>query len=148
MARRDQRITVAVHAKNYGHIATYNEGLDWARSDYLLLLSADDVLAPGSLRRAVEVMEAHPDVGLTYGKVIRLTGAEKPVLPHATPDRFSYALTDGPRFLEAFCASPTNSVETATAVVRTSVQKRVGGYRPELPHAGDLEMWLRFAAVG
>jgi hypothetical protein len=23
----------------------------------------------------------------------------------------------------------------------------VGGYRPELPHAGDLEMWMRIAAV-
>jgi hypothetical protein len=32
-------------------------------------------------------------------------------------------------------------------VVRGSVQRAVGGYRPELPHAGDLEMWLRIAAV-
>ena len=31
-------------------------------------------------------------------------------------------------------------------MVRTGLQKRVGGYRPELPHSGDLEMWLRLAA--
>jgi hypothetical protein len=36
---------------------------------------------------------------------------------------------------------------TPTVVVRTSVQEQVGGYRKELPHAGDMEMWLRFAAV-
>jgi hypothetical protein len=32
--------------------------------------------------------------------------------------------------------------------VRTEVQKRVGSYHFELPHAGDVEMWLRLAAHG
>ncbi|MEJ8641749.1 hypothetical protein WKI68_10285 [Streptomyces sp. MS1.HAVA.3] len=31
-------------------------------------------------------------------------------------------------------------------VVRTSLQRKVGGYDPELPHAGDIEMWMRLAA--
>ena len=31
--------------------------------------------------------------------------------------------------------------------MRGSVQRAVGGYRPELPHAGDLEMWMRIAAI-
>ena len=39
----------------------------------------------------------------------------------------------------------SNLYPSATVVVRTSVQKRLGGYLPELPHAGDLEMWVRFA---
>jgi hypothetical protein len=39
-----------------------------------------------------------------------------------------------------------NLVATCTAVVRTELQKRLGGYRHELPHSGDMEMWLRFAA--
>ena len=37
-------------------------------------------------------------------------------------------------------------VPTPTAVVRTELQKRLGGYRPELPHSGDMELWLRLAA--
>ena len=37
-------------------------------------------------------------------------------------------------------------METPTAIGRTTVQKAAGYYRTELPHAGDLEMWLRFAA--
>jgi hypothetical protein len=32
-------------------------------------------------------------------------------------------------------------------VMRTSVQHRIGGYVAELPHSGDMEMWLRAAAV-
>ncbi|HEY5410318.1 MAG TPA: hypothetical protein VIJ94_06285, partial [Caulobacteraceae bacterium] len=39
-------------------------------------------------------------------------------------------------------------IGTATAVARTSLQKALGRYLPELPHAGDLEMWLRFAQAG
>jgi hypothetical protein len=28
------------------------------------------------------------------------------------------------------------------------VQQRLGGYRPELPHTADMEMWMRFAMHG
>jgi hypothetical protein len=35
-----------------------------------------------------------------------------------------------------------NIAPTPTAVVRTRLQKELGGYPPELPHAGDFEMWL------
>ena len=31
--------------------------------------------------------------------------------------------------------------------MRTSVQHTIGGYRAELPHSGDMEMWLRAATV-
>jgi hypothetical protein len=50
----------------------------------------------------------------------------------------------GDRFIEL--CFPRNVVATATAVVRTALQKQVGGYRSDLPHAGDVEMWLRLAA--
>jgi hypothetical protein len=50
---------------------------------------------------------------------------------------------DAASFIERLAVH--NHVSTATAIVRTSVQKQLGGYRGELPHAGDLEMWLRFA---
>jgi hypothetical protein len=42
----------------------------------------------------------------------------------------------------------TNRVPTPTAIVRTSVLKLVGGYNRDLPHTGDMEMWLRLAAYG
>ena len=33
-------------------------------------------------------------------------------------------------------------------IVRTPIQKAIGGCRLYLPHSGDMEMWLRFAANG
>ena len=34
----------------------------------MVLLSADDLLVPGSLWRAAAIMEQHPNVGLVYGR--------------------------------------------------------------------------------
>ena len=53
LIRRDSRVLFRRHSQNRGHIATYNEGLlEWVEAEYALLLSADDMLAPGALRRA------------------------------------------------------------------------------------------------
>src|ERR1700676_2500929 len=48
LAASDRRVEFRRHAVNQGHIATYNEGLDWASGDYTLLLDADDLLTPGA----------------------------------------------------------------------------------------------------
>src|SRR5947208_16134430 len=87
LARRDDRVEVRRHSVNRGHIATYNEGLEWAAGDYLLLLSADDLLAPGALRRAARALDAHPDVGLTYGRQVRFSSDAAPAAEPATVDR-------------------------------------------------------------
>src|SRR4051812_30883997 len=71
LAVDNARVDRRRHPTNRGHITTYNEGLlEWARAKYSLLLSADDALAPGALRRAVALLEAHPDAGMVYGRAI------------------------------------------------------------------------------
>src|SRR4051812_4578035 len=55
LAASDERVRLRCHPRNRGHIATYNEGLlEWADAEYLVLLSADDLLVAGALRRAVK----------------------------------------------------------------------------------------------
>src|SRR5207247_3262439 len=58
LAIEDPRVEFRRHTVNQGHVATYNEGIEWAEGDYLLLLSADDVLTDGALARASAVMDA------------------------------------------------------------------------------------------
>jgi GT2 family glycosyltransferase len=148
LVRNDSRVTFVRHPENKGHIATYNEGIEWASADYMLILSADDFLLSGALSRAVDLMDAHPEVGFTFGNVIELSdsGTETPVRTVETTDKSDRRILKGLEFIELSAAD--DLVATCTAVVRTKVQKRVGGYRKELPHAGDMEMWLRFAAHG
>jgi len=148
LAERDPRVTFTRHDQNKGHTPTYNEGLlDWTTADYALLLSADDLLTPGALRRSVTVMDRHDDIGLSYGVVIRLTNDERPNLTEAVLSD-DYRVIQGRAFLAHCCRTGMNPVETSAAVVRTATQKRAGGYRADLPHTGDMEMWMRFAAIG
>ena len=71
IAARDPRVEVLVHSTNKGNIATYNEGLlEWAQGDYTALVSADDRLTPGALRRARDLLDAHPEVGFVYGTAL------------------------------------------------------------------------------
>jgi hypothetical protein len=138
------RVRLVRHARNLGHIATYNEGLAQADGDCLLLLSADDYLTPGSLSRAARLMDAHPSVGLVYGAAVLHGDDQRYEGELSSTSR--YRVVPGREWIAERCRAMNNVVPTPTAVVRTSVQRRVGGYRADSPYAGDLEMWLRLAA--
>lgn len=141
LAAQDARVTIVRYEANRGHIETYNECIDMAGNDYMLILSADDMLLPGALARAVAVLDAHPEVGLVHGawRDYR-TGDELPEQDASVRDA---DLLDSAWLVGRLGVG--NYVGTATAVVRSAVQKKLGHYRIDLPHSGDLEMWLRFA---
>ncbi len=144
LARADGRVEFRAHEKNRGHIATYNEGLEWAAGDYLLLLSADDALPPGALARAAQVMEANPDVGLTYGPQRGFQGRVPEEDECCPAGPLEWKKLTYREVLEQ-CSLGGPPIGAATMVVRTSLQKKVGGYRPDLPHGGGIEMRLRLA---
>lgn len=145
IAARDPRVEVTVHAANQGHIATYNEGLlGWANGDYSVLMSADDRLAPGALRRATDFLDAHPNAGFVYGNVLWFKDGEP--LPPARTGGQGWSLWPGQHWLERRFRYAQTWISSPEVVVRTALQKRVGGYDPRLPHLGDTEMWTRLAA--
>jgi Glycosyl transferase family 2 len=143
-AEADRRVSVISHPKNRGHIATYNEGLiDWANSEYSLLLSADDVLAPEALARAIAVLDANPSVGFLYGHAA--TWYDDQPKPHLRVKQTGTSIWQGHDWLRIMCRRGHCVTSTPTAIVRTSVQQAIGGYRTDLPHTADVEMWMRFA---
>src|SRR4051794_626994 len=145
LAAEDDRVEVRVHRVNRGHIATYNEGLlEWADGEYSVLLSADDLLTSGSLLRATRVLDANPQVGFVYGRVVRWQ--EGSPRPPASAVAAATTVWPGLEWLRILCRLGHNVVTSPEVVVRTSVQHAIGGYLPELPHTGDAEMWMRFAA--
>jgi glycosyltransferase involved in cell wall biosynthesis len=146
LAASDQRVEFRRHEVNKGHIATYNEGLiDWSTAEYTVLLSADDMLAPGSLSRAVRIMDMDARIGMVYGRPIHFE--QEIAIPEMSTRDCAYELFPGAEWLEGRCRAGQNVISSPEVVVRGRVQRAVGGYRPELPHSGDLEMWLRIAAV-
>jgi glycosyltransferase involved in cell wall biosynthesis len=144
IAASEPRVQVLRHPVNLGHIATYNDGLGAVDGTYVVLLSADDLLTPGALARATALLEAHPSVGFVYGNTLRFS--EVPSEPSRT-EPSGWQVWSGHDWLEHSVRLAKDFVLTPSVVMRTDVLRSVGGYRPELPHAGDYEMWLRAAAV-
>ena len=141
LADRYANVSVIRHPHNLGHIATYNEGLSKAQGTYALLLSADDLLAPGSLARAVALMEQVPSVGLVYGFAPPFQTSPPP--PHGRQRRWS--VWSGQDWIEMVCRRARNPVLTPSAVMRRSAFDDTGYYDGRLRHAADFLMWLRVA---
>jgi glycosyltransferase involved in cell wall biosynthesis len=136
-------VSTTLHTSNQGHISTYNEGVAAVDSDYVVLLSADDLLAPASLSRAASLMEAHPRVGLVYGNP--QTFSESPALRQARLRNWS--VWQGNRWIRHQFSRGLSIIYSPEAVVRTQVQHEAGYYTSSLPHSADLEMWLRIAEI-
>ena len=147
LAREDRRIEVVVHSKNLGPHASYNEAVDWASSDYFLLLDADDLLVPGCLQRAIGIMDNQPNVAITYGRIAHLssTGMQPGISRPEEPA--TWKVISGPDFVRQACDLSAN-IDAPTAIRRTSAQKAAGYYRKELPYTDDIELWLRIALQG
>jgi len=147
LAKRDARITFRRSPKNKGLIGTANEGImDWATAKYSLLLSADDALTPGALERAAKVMDQHSEVGMVYGMVYVMSD-DSGMMQLPESDSFRYRIVPGRQFIKQVCEHWA-AVSTPTAVHRTDLQHRIGGYLPSLPQSSDVEMWMRIATQG
>jgi hypothetical protein len=144
IADGDARVRVIEHSVNAGHIATYNEGLNDVDGDYVVLLSADDLVTPGSFHRATALMEAHPEVVMVHGFARTFTSQPPP----PRTDVRSWSVWPGAEWIGRVSRAGGNPVATPEVMLRNTTMRRLGGYDPRVPHAGDFLMWLRAAALG
>jgi glycosyltransferase involved in cell wall biosynthesis len=146
LVAQDDRVEYRRHPVNKGFIATLNEGLEWVTGEYNLALSADDALVAGALARAIHLLDAEPGVGFVFGKAICFPSSCSKPLPRTTSVHCSWNTIKGLEFIEESCSQGLNLVYSPTAIIRTSLLRQVGSYRPNLPQACDMAMWLKYAA--
>jgi glycosyltransferase involved in cell wall biosynthesis len=147
LTAEDGRIEVLTRPCNLGHHASWNEGIEWAKSDYLVILAADDLLADGAIARAISVLDRHPHAGFATGRDAKFRDGEAHPVIDLSRAQSEWQILPGHEFIEERCRRPDNYV-AGSIVVRTAIQKRAGHYRTTLPHTDDLEMLLRLAALG
>ncbi|MDV8149799.1 glycosyltransferase [Arthrobacter sp. B10-11] len=146
LAAADPRITLVCHERNQGHIATYNDGLGRVETEFVALVSADDLLAPGALGRATDLMTAHPGVGMVYGMPLEFDDASGAPDAPAFDRKGSWTVWSGREWLQWACWRGRCFILSPEVVMRTEAMRQVGPYNAELPHSGDLEYWIRTAA--
>ncbi|QDY70468.1 glycosyltransferase family A protein [Qingshengfaniella alkalisoli] len=148
LANADSRVEIRLRDRNLGPHASFNEGIDWARSDYFLILCSDDMLMPGALRRAGEVLDSDPAIVFCHGRDLPVTSDDFVLPDGIAAERAEWRRISGRDLIASFCRLGVFQLSGATLIVRTSSQKAAGYYREELPHSDDYDLWLRLALLG
>jgi glycosyltransferase involved in cell wall biosynthesis len=148
LASEDKRVHVIAHETNLGQQASLNEGIDWVAADYFMILDADDLLVPGSLRRAISILDKDPSIVFCHGVQHISTDGTFANARSGEERDADWHISSGREFVSRLCAKGYNTVAWPTVVRRTSVQKEVGHYDPDLNYANDMNMWLRLATRG
>lgn len=141
LAEADARVRVVQHDQNKGHLRTYNDGLAHATGDYVALLSADDLLAEGSLARAAALMQHHPSVGFVYGLTDKFHDQPRTASVRVR----SWGLWPGREWYDGRVRRGSNPVLSPEVVMRRDLIDDLGHYDLHLPHTADMFLWLRAA---
>jgi glycosyltransferase involved in cell wall biosynthesis len=136
------RVRYRPNPGHLGAVGTFNRCLALATGELVHLLHGDDAVLPG-FYTAMEQALTKPTVVAAVCRVRDIDAHNTPLYTTRSYRKGTGVWADA---LEAFAVS--NRVRTPGIVVRRAAYERVGGYRTDLPHAADWDMWTRLAAHG
>lgn len=145
---RDRGLVHRRFAERGGQSGNWNRCLAQGTAPYVVVLHDDDVLEPAYLRRAADLLDQRPDVGMVHCAVHHIADDGTPLgLQRLFPDD---RVTDGEAFWRRLIVEGC-LVNPAGVMVRRSLYDRVGGFTPDVVWGIDWHMWLRLsleASVG
>lgn len=135
-ADSDGRFKIISRA-NQGLTRSLNEALAASQGDIIGRMDADDIALPTRLASQMRFLADHPKV-VAAGTAALITD------PGGLPIVKAFTYTSHDDIDRVHLEKATSAIAHPSAVVRRSALDRVGGYRPELEPAEDLDLWLRW----
>jgi GT2 family glycosyltransferase len=136
------RVQYRPNPGHLGAIGTFNRCLELATGHLVHLLHGDDTVLPG-FYTAMDQALADPRPVAAVCRVQYIDAHNIPTYITRSYRKGTGIWRDA---LDAFAVS--NRIRPPGIVVRRAAYERVGGFRTDLPHAADWEMWTRLAAHG
>lgn len=130
------------NARNLGAVATFNRCIALSRGEIVHILHGDDTVLPGFYVAMEMALEGSP--ALTAMCRTRHIDGDGVTLHETRRYREGTGIWEGA--FDAFAVS--NRVRAPGMVVRRSAYETFGGFRTDLPHAADWELWTRMASHG
>lgn len=133
-AVRSLGATVIEHDTNLGAGRTRNDGIEAAQGEWIALLDCDDEWLPEHLATLWAARDGHVLVSAAATDGVRALGwSRRRPLVLNTP---------------AKAVVPEPCIRTSGVMFRREDALAVGAFRPELPRAQDLDLWLRLLERG
>ncbi|WP_169981013.1 glycosyltransferase family 2 protein [Tautonia rosea] len=142
LAEEDERIRL-VSRPNTGYVAALNEMIGMARASLLARMDADDVALPERFERQVAYLQAHPDC-LVVGSAVQVVDSDGDPLCVWNIDVSNHEQID----LHHLNGRRGAVLCHPSVLMRADAVRAVGGYRPELEPAEDMDLYLRLAERG
>ena len=120
--------------KDAGQTDAINQGFARATGEVYAWLNSDDLLLPGTLRKAVEALKANPEVGMVYGDCLLINAKGKAL------GRFPAAQTDYAKLRQDMFTSSAGFVLAGGIV-------EVGAPLDQLLFCHDYDLWVRLAKL-
>jgi GT2 family glycosyltransferase len=136
------RVRYRPNPAHLGAIGTFNRCLELATGELVHLLHGDDAVLPGfyaAMEKALTDTSA-------VAAICRVRDVDAGSAPLYVTRSYRKGTGVWANALDALAVS--NRVRAPGIVVRREAYERVGGYRTDLPHAADWDMWTRLAAHG
>lgn len=135
------RVAVVAHDRRLGLAGNWNRAISLARGHLVHLLHQDDAVRPG-FYAAIDRGFAHAaDIGMAFCRSRIVDDRDRLMKTTSRQQWFAGVLANWlPTIAER------QRIQTPAAVVARTTYEAVGGYRHDLCHALDWEMWVRIAA--
>lgn len=128
---------------------------NWARTvalatgEFVKIVCADDVLAPGTLRSQTEVLRADPTLALAAGRTDMIDAEDRVLFTGRHLPRPLLGTRSETEVCRAVVRHGGNPIgPPAAATFRRAHFEAIGGFRPELVFCMDLDLWVRLCAMG
>jgi glycosyltransferase involved in cell wall biosynthesis len=133
---KDQRIVHIINKERLGLELSLNLAANLARGEYLARMDADDIALRDRIRRQVDFLDSHPDIGVlgTAVEIIDRNGRRL--------GRLSYPSDAATASLEMFFRC---HLAGSTVLIRKELFLALGGYPPQAKYGEDYLLWLAMA---
>jgi glycosyltransferase involved in cell wall biosynthesis len=126
---------------NVGAIENFNTCIRRSRGEWVHVLHGDDTVRPGLYARMEQGIIAHPSAGAAACRIIQMDEEGHwlglPALESRAPGLL------GNEFVENLLLD--QRLYFAGMIVRRATYEQLGGFRPDLVHCADWDMWKRIA---
>lgn len=140
LVKEDSRIRL-YERPNTGYCRALNEGLGYARGEFIARMDADDIAVPNRFERQIAYLREHPECVALGGRVLLIDNDDDPIREMCQEQ--SHEDID-----KAHMEGKGGTIIHPAMMARRAAIEAINGYDESFSFAEDLDFFLRLAEYG